>query len=75
VPEILRSRKDAEDLFETLRRHKAVLGYVPSTVLEDVSRQVRKGREAARIRFFQLLGEDPELTKAFWEAWETQGDV
>jgi len=69
MPEILQTQKDAEELFDNLQKYKQKLGYIPQIYLTEAVRQVARARTASRLRFFNLLAQDEELLKEFWQKW------
>jgi hypothetical protein len=73
MPELLMTKRDAEELFQNLQDYKRKLGYIPQPYLGEAVRQVARARTASRLRFFNLLAQDDELLKAFWEKWSELG--
>lgn len=73
MPEILMTRKDAEELFRVLQEYKEKLGYVPQAYLAEAVKQVARARTASRLRFLSLLAQDADLLKSFWEKWSELG--
>jgi len=73
MPELLMTRRDAEELFQNLQDYKRKLGYIPQPYLTEAAKQVARARTASRLRFFNLLAQDDELLKAFWEKWNELG--
>jgi len=69
MPELLMTKRDAEELFQNLQDYKRKLGYIPQPYLTEAVKQVARARTASRFHFFNLLTQDEELLSAFWQKW------